>query len=127
MLIVVSYDVPNDRRRTRLAHALKDFGGRVQYSVFECHLDEKALQALRDRVLRLIDLEEECQRQITILAHRLEIRAKSLFCNGFQIPRHSNRPHEPCKKAGFRGGWKNRPLNPLLLKALEGRNCPDLY
>jgi len=33
MLILVSYDVPDDRRRTRLAHALKDFGERVQYSV----------------------------------------------------------------------------------------------
>lgn len=33
MLIVVSYDIPNDRRRTRLAHTLKDFGERVQYSV----------------------------------------------------------------------------------------------
>ena len=34
MLTVVSYDVRDDRRRTRLAHALKDFGERVQYSVF---------------------------------------------------------------------------------------------
>jgi CRISPR-associated protein Cas2 len=44
MLILVSYDVPDDRRRTRLAHALKDFGERVQYSVFECRLDERAQQ-----------------------------------------------------------------------------------
>ena len=44
MLIVVSYDVPDDRRRTRLAHILKDFGERVQYSVFECRLDERALR-----------------------------------------------------------------------------------
>jgi CRISPR-associated protein Cas2 len=40
MLILVSYDVPDDRRRTRLAHALKDFGERVPYSVFEYRLDE---------------------------------------------------------------------------------------
>ena len=33
--IVVSYDVPDDRRRTRLADRLLDFGVRVQYSVFE--------------------------------------------------------------------------------------------
>jgi len=32
MLILVTYDVPDDRRRTRLAHTLKDFGERVQYS-----------------------------------------------------------------------------------------------
>lgn len=59
MLIVVSYDVPVDRRRTRLAHTLKDFGERVQYSVFECRLDAKALDALRRRVEKLIDPEED--------------------------------------------------------------------
>ncbi len=62
MLILVSYDVPDDRRRTRLAHTLKDFGERVQYSVFECRLDERALQTLRERVTRLIDPEEDSLR-----------------------------------------------------------------
>jgi CRISPR-associated protein Cas2 len=76
MLIVVSYDVPDDRRRTRLAHTLKDFGERVQYSVFECRLDERALQALRLRITRLIDPAEdslriyrlclECDRQLEL-------------------------------------------------------------
>jgi len=59
MLIVVSYDVPKDRRRTRLAHALKDFGERVQYSVFECRLDAQALEKLSRRVQALIDPQED--------------------------------------------------------------------
>lgn len=59
MLIIVSYDVPNDRRRTRLAHALKDFGERVQYSVFECRLDLDQLESLRRRLQTLIDPEED--------------------------------------------------------------------
>ena len=62
MLIVVSYDVPDDRRRTRLAHTLKDFGERVQYSVFECHLDERALETLRVRISRLLNFEEDSVR-----------------------------------------------------------------
>lgn len=62
MLILVSYDVPDDRRRTRLAHTLKDFGERVQYSVFECRLDERALQTLRLRLTRLIDPDEDSLR-----------------------------------------------------------------
>jgi len=62
MLILVSYDVPDDRRRTRLAHTLKDFGERVQYSVFECRLDERAQQTLREQVTRLIDPEEDSLR-----------------------------------------------------------------
>lgn len=55
MLIVVSYDIPDDRRRTRLAHALKDFGERVHYSVFECFLDESQTEQLRKRIRREID------------------------------------------------------------------------
>jgi CRISPR-associated protein Cas2 len=62
MLIVVSYDVVNDRRRTRLAHALKDFGERVQYSVFECLLDAEALETLRRRAEKLIDPTEDSLR-----------------------------------------------------------------
>jgi CRISPR-associated protein Cas2 len=62
MLIVVSYDVPNDRRRTRLAHALQDFGIRVQYSVFECLLEPDQLDRLRHRVLREIDDAEDSLR-----------------------------------------------------------------
>jgi CRISPR-associated protein Cas2 len=55
MLIAVSYDVPDDRRRTKLAHNLKDFGVRVQYSVFECLLEPPQVDALRVRTERLID------------------------------------------------------------------------
>jgi CRISPR-associated protein Cas2 len=76
MLIVVSYDVVSDRRRTRLAHTLKDFGQRVQYSVFECRLEAEALESLRQKVDKIIDpLEDsvriyrlclECDRQVEI-------------------------------------------------------------
>ena len=62
MLIVVAYDVPDDRRRGRLAHALKDFGERVNYSVFECHLKASELDRLRRRALGLIDAEEDSLR-----------------------------------------------------------------
>ena len=62
MLIVVSYDVPNDRRRTRLAHALRDFGERVQLSVFECLLEAADLDRLRERILREIELSEDSVR-----------------------------------------------------------------
>jgi CRISPR-associated protein Cas2 len=59
MLILVSYDISDDRRRTRLAETLKDFGQRVQYSVFECRLDPDQLGQLRRRVLREIDQERD--------------------------------------------------------------------
>ncbi len=62
MLTIVTYDVPDDRRRTKLADALKDFGERVQYSVFECHLDDGELQRMRSRLLKLLDLQDDSLR-----------------------------------------------------------------
>jgi len=41
MFVLVSYDIEDDRTRTRLAHKLKDFGRRVQYSVFEAEINER--------------------------------------------------------------------------------------
>lgn len=62
MLILVSYDIPDDRRRTRLAHILKDFGTRVQYSVFECRLTEEQVARLQARVVALIAPKEDSVR-----------------------------------------------------------------
>jgi CRISPR-associated protein Cas2 len=61
-LIVVAYDIPDDRRRLRLAHALKDIGVRVQYSVFECHLEPDGLENLRKRLGKMVDTAEDSVR-----------------------------------------------------------------
>jgi CRISPR-associated protein Cas2 len=54
-LYVVSYDIPDDRRRTRVHSALTGFGTWVQYSVFECFLDRKQRLLLEARLLKEID------------------------------------------------------------------------
>ncbi len=38
MLYVISYDITDDKRRTKVARILEGVGQRVQYSVFECDL-----------------------------------------------------------------------------------------
>ena len=58
-LIVVSYDIPDDRRRLRLANALKDFGAHVQCSAFECHLEADQLEKLRQRLGPLLNPQED--------------------------------------------------------------------
>jgi CRISPR-associated protein Cas2 len=58
-LYVVSYDVPNDRRRTRIHSALTSFGTWVQYSVFECFLNRKQRIALEARLLKEIHQRED--------------------------------------------------------------------
>lgn len=50
MLYVVSYDIPDDRRRTRVHSALTGYGTWVQYSVFECFLDKKKRMRLEARL-----------------------------------------------------------------------------
>ncbi len=52
--VVVAYDIPNDRRRTKLYDALQDYGTPVQYSVFECLVDDEELARLKQRVGKLI-------------------------------------------------------------------------
>ena len=52
--VVVVYDISNDRRRTKLHDALLDYGTPVQYSVFECLLDDEGLARMRRAVERVI-------------------------------------------------------------------------
>jgi|RhiMetdeSRZDD1v2_1073273.scaffolds.fasta_scaffold395980_1 CRISPR-associated protein Cas2 len=59
MFLVVTYDIPDDRRRTRLHRDLKGFGMRVQYSVFECVLDEPEVARLQAMVRRTIKRGED--------------------------------------------------------------------
>lgn len=54
MFIVVAYDITDDRRRTRLHKRLKGFGTPVQYSVFECLLDERQFRDMNAMVRKTI-------------------------------------------------------------------------
>lgn len=55
MLVVVSYDVVDDRLRTRVARTLERFGDRVQGSVFECHLTADEYVELTDVLGALVE------------------------------------------------------------------------
>lgn len=57
--IVVSYDIPDDKRRAKVSKALEDFGERVQYSVFECHLRQPDYQRMQERLRPLLVLKED--------------------------------------------------------------------
>jgi CRISPR-associated protein Cas2 len=67
MMVLVTYDVATDdaagrRRLRRVARACMDFGQRVQKSVFECSVDNAQYIALRARLIREIDPEEDSLR-----------------------------------------------------------------
>lgn len=59
MFYIISYDIPDDRRRLKIAKLMEGYGERVQKSVFEAHLDERGYADLRKRLARLIDARED--------------------------------------------------------------------
>lgn len=59
MLVLVVYDIPDDKRRTKLATFLEGYGRRVQYSVFECFMDLSKMQKLYDALKRRVKPEED--------------------------------------------------------------------
>lgn len=67
MFVIVSYDVATDegkgqRRLRRVAKACKDYGQRVQYSVFECIVDPAQWAVLKERLISEIDPEKDSLR-----------------------------------------------------------------
>lgn len=59
MFYIVSYDIPNDRKRAKVAKVMLDFGSRVQYSVFECIIhDDKLLEKMTTKLSRIISEED---------------------------------------------------------------------
>lgn len=67
MFVLITYDVSTIdkmgvRRLRRVAQACKDYGQRVQKSVFECRLEQKSWVLLKGRLLREIDDSEDSLR-----------------------------------------------------------------
>ncbi len=59
VFVVVSYDVPDDRRRLKVMKTLEGYGTRVQYSVFECWLTGVTYGQLRQRLGKLTNGKED--------------------------------------------------------------------
>ena len=76
MFVLITYDIEKDRPRTRLAKALKNFGPRVQKSVFEADVRPEELEKLynlldkvklgKDDSIRLYHLCAECRKKVRI-------------------------------------------------------------
>ncbi len=92
MFVVVSYDIPDDKRRTKVMKALKNFGAHVQYSVFECDLKEPDYKRMRERLKALISpktdsvrfyfLDEDAVKKIEAIGARPVERAQEFYILG---------------------------------------------
>ncbi|XFA73273.1 CRISPR-associated endonuclease Cas2 [Thermosynechococcaceae cyanobacterium Okahandja] len=87
LLYVIAYDIPNDKRRRKVAELLEGYGQRVQFSVFEARLTPKQLQQLRDRLRRRLKFSEDHVR-IYPLSHHTEssILILGIGCSSLEPP-----------------------------------------
>ena len=56
---LVSYDIANAKRLRKVAKVCQSFGSRIQYSVFECPLDELRFETLRSELTGIIHHEDD--------------------------------------------------------------------
>jgi len=95
MFYIVTYDITDDQRRTKVAKILEDFGDRVQYSVFEMELDRsEQLNEMRGRLEGVIDPQADgvriyfvcqgCRTKITILGQGEVYEDKDVYIVGEQ-------------------------------------------
>ena len=78
---MVSYDIADDKRRTRIFKTLHGYGDRVQYSVFFCELNQQELIKLRTRLTEALNQDED-QVIILDLGEGLVSLERSLQCLG---------------------------------------------
>ena len=76
-LYVICYDIPDDRRRTRVHKTLSSFGQWRQYSLFECYLTRKQHVQLMSRVAKQIKPAEDHLR-IYQLCQGCEMRVETI-------------------------------------------------
>ncbi len=59
MFVVVSYDIEDDKKRFKVAQIFENYGTRVQYSVFECIINEQQLKEIKEKTKNIIDKEKD--------------------------------------------------------------------
>ncbi|NNJ09276.1 CRISPR-associated endonuclease Cas2 [Chloroflexales bacterium ZM16-3] len=84
-LYIVAYDIPDDKRRTKVHRTLCGYGAWTQYSLFECWLTKRQLLELRAKLGR------------HLIAERDSVRLYPLCgsCQGKVLTVGSARPHDP--------------------------------
>ena len=86
MLRLVAYDIANAKRLRKVALLCLDYGFRVEYSVFECDLDDETFHFFWERLNQIIDPHED-----RIIVYRICASCVSkILCAG-----EVNRPNRP--------------------------------
>ena len=81
MLTLIAYDICDPRRLKKVAEICENFGVRVQYSIFECRLDEDEFATFWLSLLAEIDEDED-----RLVAYKIDARsAKETLTAGAMV------------------------------------------
>jgi CRISPR-associated protein Cas2 len=81
MLTLVAYDISDPKRLARCARVCEDYGVRVQYSIFECRLEEVEFNDFWLKLLCEIDDAED-----RLVAYPIDARsAKEILTAGTMV------------------------------------------
>ncbi len=81
MLTLLAYDICDPKRLARVARICEDYGVRVQYSVFECRLDEDEFTDFWLKLLEVIHAKED-----RLVSYRIDARsAKETLTAGTMV------------------------------------------
>lgn len=69
LLYLIAYDIPDNKRRKKVADILEGYGQRVQYSVFEARLDKATYRQLQHRLRDRLNLDEDHLRIYPLTRH----------------------------------------------------------
>ncbi|MDX2240626.1 MAG: CRISPR-associated endonuclease Cas2 [Leptolyngbyaceae cyanobacterium bins.302] len=72
MLVLIIYDIPDNRRRQKLSNFLEGYGRRVQKSAFECFLSLDEMRSLYKQVQKRVKSTEDNVRFYWIPADAVE-------------------------------------------------------
>ena len=56
---LIAYDMANDKRRNRIVKLLMNYAYRVQYSVFELSASDSIYKRIKERILEIIQEDED--------------------------------------------------------------------
>ena len=57
-LVVITYDISDNKKRNKFSKLLLSYGVRAQKSVFECRLNKKKIKNLINDIEKIIDIED---------------------------------------------------------------------
>ncbi|PKM60710.1 MAG: CRISPR-associated endonuclease Cas2 [Firmicutes bacterium HGW-Firmicutes-4] len=85
---LVCYDISNDKLRRKIDNCLKDYGIRLQYSVFLCRIEQTGVERLRRKLANIhsqFEKEYNPRDSLIFVEHIPECQIEFFFDKGIKL------------------------------------------